>query len=160
MTGVNCTNTVRQLNLKKVLQNQHYLTGDAAFVRSKTWTRTSFSLQAPLEPGLCNYRYCRWWKAEGTIYFLVADQKYSRGFKKKSLLFALVSVCPPQHILWLLGNGQVFRKLTPSSRAKFSVGTTPPTLMVLSQQKIWLKMLSDQLVCPQTPRSSEIFSTV
>lgn len=148
VTWVNCTCTVRQLNLEKVLWNHHYLTGDGAFVRSKT--KTSFSLQAPLEPGLCNSRCCRWWKLKALFIFWWQTKSTHMDFFffLKHLLFALVSVCPPQHILWLLGNGQVFRKLTPSSRAKFSVGTTPPTLMVLSQQKIWLQMLSDQLVCP------------
>lgn len=95
MTGVNCSCTVSQLNLENVLQNQHFLTRDGAFARSQI--KTIFSLQAPLEPGLCNYRYCRWWKAEGTIYFLVADQKYSHGLKKKKKKVPLIcfGLCVP-----------------------------------------------------------------
>lgn len=68
VTGMSCTCTVRQLNLEIVLTKPA--------LPHKRWrhlqdlkTKGSFSLQAPLEPGLCNYRYCRWWKAEGTIYF-------------------------------------------------------------------------------------------
>lgn len=86
MSAVNCTYTVRQLNLEKSLQNLHYIRRDGGFIRFKTWNKTGFSLQAVLESKPCNYRCCRWCKAEGAIYFLVADQKYSQIKKKKKKL--------------------------------------------------------------------------
>lgn len=161
MSAVNCTYTVRQLNLEKSLQNLHYIRRDGGFIRFKTWNKTGFSLQAVLESKPCNYRCCRWCKAEGAIYFLVADQKYSQiKKKKKKASYLLYSAFPQQCILWLLRNGQVFRKPTPSSRAKFSTGTRPPTLVMLRQQKIWLQIQSDWIVCPWAPRSPGIFSMV